>query len=69
MSPKRSDFIFLALAMAVGITLGYLYGSGEGRRQVANSCILGGGFIIGGRQFECVEILGESDHEQQGAAL
>ena len=36
MSAKRSDFVILGIALAAGFTLGYFYGSGEGRRHFAD---------------------------------
>ncbi len=69
MSRKRSDLVFIGLAMAAGFTLGYFYGSGEGLRHAANSCIFAEGFSVGGRQFDCQEQPTESTPEQQSVSL
>ena len=69
MSMKRSDLVFLGFAMAAGFTLGYFYGSGEGLRHAANSCIFAEGFVVGGRQFDCKEQHPDSTTESEAMSL
>ena len=45
----------MLLALAVATFLGYLFGTGEGRRGVANQCVFAQEFIVGGRYFTCEE--------------
>lgn len=52
---KKSDVVFMLLALAVATLLGYLFGTGEGRRGVANQCVFAQEFIVGGRYFICEE--------------
>ena len=53
---KKSDLVFLLLALAIVGFMGYLYGSGEGRRVLANQCVFAQEFAVGGRLFYCEEV-------------
>ena len=67
MSIKRSDIVFIGLAMATGAILGYVYGSEEGRRFIANSCIVAKGFIVQEREFVCQEVVPETLPESRAS--
>ena len=53
---KKFDLLLLLIAFSAVALLGYLYGSGEGRRLVGNQCVFAQEFVVGGRLFRCEEI-------------
>jgi hypothetical protein len=56
-NPKKKFDVFLLLMAFFGAAfLGYLYGSGEGRRLVGNQCVFAQEFVVGGWLFRCEEI-------------
>ena len=53
---KKFDVFLLLVAFSGAAFLGYLYGSGEGRRLVGNQCVFAQEFVVGGRLFRCEEV-------------
>jgi len=53
---KKFDAFLLLIVLIVIAFLGYLYGSGEGRRLVANQCVFAQEFVVAGRLFHCEEV-------------
>jgi hypothetical protein len=60
---SKFDIFLLLLAFAGIAFLGYLYGSGEGRRLVGNQCVFTQEFVVGGRLFHCEEVYPSADAE------
>jgi hypothetical protein len=64
---KKFDLFLLLIVYSAIALIGYIYGSGEGRRSVGNQCVFAQEFVVGGRLFRCEEVHPPS--EQKGRKL